>query len=262
MHIKVKMTQRKRVWSIGLILVFLSGCSKAGWKVEEAEDFDLYYKPGTYAEAHLDDALKSYTNAMKLVEHVLPAINKTPKVKVYLHEGLKHKGYAKVEKREVHFRYDADFRLTSSHEFLHIFLYELNPHVPIRFEEGYCRIRERKRKRFQGQDHDILYYQLVKFVDPSRWTIEEVFHDNYKDDDDGNIAAAYVVYMMTTLGEPRFWQFYRGLDKRNWRALTERYFGQDLKTVDQGFKAFVQSIPNPPDAFRHKYSAENEHLHK
>ena len=253
---------RRRMWSLGILIVFLSGCSNNNWKVFESTDYDIYYKAGTYAEAHLEDARRSYDNSMKLAEHVLPRINKRPKVKVYLHEGLKHKGYAKVKEREVHFRYDAEFRLTSVHEFLHIFLYEINPNVPVRFEEGYCRIRERKRKRFAGKDHDILYYQLIKFSDPARWTIHDVFKDDYNSDDDGNIAAAFVVYMITSIGEQKFWDFYEQLDKKNWRELCERYFGKPVAQIDQGFKAFVQTIPDPPEAFKHKYSPQNKHLHK
>jgi len=212
---------RIKLWTFGLFLVLLSGCGTNNWKVAETPNLSIYYKPGSYAEKNLTTVKRVYEESFRLAEQFLPKINRTPKVKVYLYEKLKNKGYSKVKEREVHFRYGEIFRLTSVHEFLHIFLYELNPEVPLRFEEGVCRIKEGKRKKFKGNVYQILYYQLVKLTSPDRWTVKEVFQNRYKDDNEGNISAAFAVFALQELGKQQFWAFYQQLDQDNWQVFDQ-----------------------------------------
>ncbi len=250
------------LWSSGLTIIVLFMIVINIWKTAETQHLVLYYRPFSYAEKNLSQAISSYENSFLLAEQFLPKINKIPKVKVYLHGHLKNKGYAKAAEREVHFRYDEVFRLTSVHEFLHIFLYELNSKVPLRFEEGVCRIKEGKSKKFKGQVYQIIYYQLVKLTSPDRWIVEEVFQDHYKDDDEGNIAAAFALFAMKSLGEKTFWSFYQELDKKNWEQLLTKYFGKSLADINIEFKNFVNKIPDPPEAFKYKFSPKTAHLHE
>ena len=250
------------VWSSGLFLILLSGCGMNNWKIEETPNLSIYYKSGSYAEKNLATAKRVYENSFQLAEQFLPKINKWPKVKIYLYDKLKNKGYSKVTEREVHYRYSEEFRLTSMHEFLHIFLHELNPNAPLRLEEGVCRLKEGKRKKFKGQFYQIMYYQLVKFVPKERWTVEEIFQDHYKNDDEGNIAAAFIVFALQKLKESQFWSFYQQLSKDNWKVMLKQYFKKDIAVIDQEFMAFVHTITDPPEAFKHKYSPKTAHLHK
>ena len=174
----------------------------------------------------------------------------------------KAKVFLGLKKREVHYRFSEDFRLTSAHEFLHIFLYELNPNVPLRLEEGVCRINEGKRKNFKGKDYQIMYYQLVKFVPEERWGVQEVFLDYYTGDNEGNVAAAFVLYAMEELGIEKFWDFYLELNKENWKVMLKKHFRKDLATIEGEFQAFVRTIPDPPEAFNFKNSPESEPRHK
>lgn len=253
---------RKVIWSIGLFMVVMSGCSMNNWEVTETQNLSIYYKKGSYAHKNIQEAKRIYENSFTVAEHFLPSINKYPKIKVFLYENLKTKGFSKVKDREVHYRYSEEFRLTSVHEMLHVFLYELNPQAPLRVEEGICRIKEGKRKKFKGQYYQIMYYQLVKFVAEERWTLDEVFQDKYKDDDEGNIAAAFVMYAINELGEKGFWDFYQELDKDNWKEKLKKYFGKDVSVIDQEFKAYVKIIPDPPEAFKFKFSKKTAHLFK
>ncbi len=247
--------------AIFLLIAFL-GCGNTRWKVAETPDLLIYYRPGSYAEKHIEQAKTDYEASFQLAEQFLPRVKKTPKVKVYLYDELKDKGYARVQEREVHYRYGEVFRLTSVHELLHIFLYEINPSAPIRLEEGICRINEGKRKKFKGQVYDIKYYQLVKLTSPDRWKAGEAFADEYKDDDQGNIAAAFALFAIKELGEKRFWAFYEQVREDNWRPLLEQYFGKKEAMIDQDLKAFIQAIPDPPEAFKFKFSPATAHLHQ
>ncbi|MBU0467964.1 MAG: hypothetical protein KKD07_10600 [Candidatus Omnitrophica bacterium] len=253
---------RKLIWSIGLFMVVMSGCSMNNWEVTETQNLSIHYKKGSYADRNIQEAKRVYENSFMVAEQFLPSINKYPKVKVFLYEKLKNKGFSKVKDREVHYRYSEEFRLTSVHEMLHVFLYELNSQAPLRVEEGVCRIKEGKRKKFKGQYYQIMYYQLVKLVPEERWTLDEVFQDKYKDDDEGNIAAAFMMYAINKIGEKRFWDFYQGLDKNNWQAMLKQCFGQEASVIDKEFKAFVKTIPDPPEAFKYKYSKKTAYLHK
>lgn len=243
-------------------MVCLAGCDFTPWKSVHTQNTEIFYKPGSYAQKHIQKAKQQYEYAVQDAVQFLPQINLTPKVKVYLYEKLKSKGFAKPEMREVHFRYGEEFRLTSSHEFLHIFLYEYNKKAPLRFEEGVCRIREGKRKKFKGKMHQILYYQLVKFSPKENWKAELVFKDHYKTDDEGNIAAAFALFTQQELGMSKFWKFYQELTKKNWRQKLQEYFGKSISQIDQDFVVFVKSIPDPPEAFKFKFSPETAHLHK
>src|SRR5262245_2023901 len=254
--------RRIGLWTTGLLLILTTGCDMQNWKTEETNNLDIYYKPGSYAEQNLEAAKKAYENSFAVAEQFLPTINKLPKVKVFLYDTLKAKGFSKVKEREVHYRYSEEFRLTSVHEFLHIFLYELNPNVPLRFEEGVCRIREGKAKKFKGQHYHIMYYQLVKLTPPERWKVDEVFQDNYQDDDEGNIAAAFALFATRRIGEERFWKFYRELDKTNYKVQLKKYFGKDPAALDPEFATFIHAIPDPPEAFRYKFSPETAELHR
>jgi len=247
---------------MGLFLVLMAGCGIQHWELEETPNLSIYYKPGSYAARNLAAAKKAYENSFAVAEQFLPRINKLPKVKVYLYDTLKAKGFSKVKEREVHYRYSEEFRLTSVHEFLHIFLYELNPKAPLRVEEGLCRIKEGKAKKFKGQHYHIMYYQLVKLTPPERWKLDEVFQDHYQDDDEGNIAAAFVLFALQRLGEKRFWAFYKELDKTNGQALLKKYFAKDLTDVEREFAVFVRAIPDPPEAFKYKFSPETAYLHQ
>ncbi|HBG62595.1 MAG: hypothetical protein A2Y03_00250 [Omnitrophica WOR_2 bacterium GWF2_38_59] len=253
---------RKLIWSIGLFIVVMSGCSMNNWEVAETQNLSIYYKKGSYADRNIEEAKRIYEYSFNVAEQYLPRINKVPKLKVFLYEKLRNKGFSRVNDREVHYRFSEEFRLTSVHEMMHVFLYELNPDAPLRVEEGICRIKEGKRKRFKGNDYQIMYYQLVKLVSEERWSLNEVFQDKYKDDDEGNIAAAFIMYATNKLGEPKFWEFYQELDKDNWAGLLKKYFGQDIPVIDQEFKAYVKTIPDPPEAFKFKFSRKTAHLHK
>ena len=244
------------------LLIGLLGCGAARWKVEETPDLLIYYRPGSYAEQHIAQARSDYEHSFQLAAQLLPTVKRTPKIKVYLYDNLKNKGFSKVKEREVHYRYGEVFRLTSSHEFLHILLYELNPKAPLRVEEGVCRINEGKRKKFKGQFYEIMYYQLVKLTSPDRWNVQEVFRDAYDNDDEGNIAAAFILFAIRELGEQRFWPFYEQLREDNWRPLLEQTFGKDVPAINRDFAAFVNTIPDPPEAFKYKYSAATAHLHQ
>ncbi|MCB9757971.1 MAG: hypothetical protein H6753_06090 [Candidatus Omnitrophica bacterium] len=253
---------RTVLWLSGAMIVALFVLFQNIWKVSETQNLKIYYRPFSYAEKHLAQAQTSYENSFVAAEQFLSKINKTPKVKVYLYDNLKNKGFAKVEKREVHFRYGKVFRLTSVHEFLHIFLYELNPNVPLRFEEGVCRIREGKSKKFKGQIYQILYYQLVKLTSSDRWVVEEVFQNKYKDDDEGNIAAAFALFAMQSLGEKTFWTMYQELDQKNWQQLLGKYFGKSIDAINVEFNHYVNQIPDPPEAFKYKFSPKTAYLHQ
>ncbi len=244
------------------LLSCVGGCDLPRWKVAETQDLLIYYKPGSYAEKHLSEAEADYEGSFQLAEQFMPALKKTPKVKVYLYDTLKNKGFSRVRDREVHYRYGEVFRLTSAHEFLHIFLYELNPKAPIRIEEGACRIQEGKRKKFKGKIYQIMYYQLVKLSPPDRWTLQEAFRNEYKNDDEGNIAAAFVLFAMKELGPRQFWSFYEQLEPDNWQPLVKKFFGKDAETINKDFAVFVQNIPDPPEAFRYKYSPATAYLHQ
>jgi hypothetical protein len=243
-------------------LVFLAGCGFSGWKTAETKNLTIYYKPGSYAEQHLSEAKQVYEGSFLAAEQFLPKINKEPKLKVYLYDLLESKGYSLPSKREVHYRYTAEFRLTSVHEMMHIFLFELNPNAPLRLEEGLCRLQEGKRKKFQGQYYEIKYFQLVKLTPENQWTLDEVFQDRYENDDQGNIAAAFIVFAFKELGEEKFWSFYEQVNMKNCDTRLTQYFAKDRPTIEREFKAFVNTIPDPPDAFRYKYSPETAHLHQ
>ena len=253
---------RIKLWAMGLFMILTAGCGFQNWEVEETNNLLIHFKPGSYAERNLDAAKKAYENSFAVAEQFLPRINKLPKIKVYLYDTLKAKGFSKVKEREVHYRYSEEFRLTSVHEFLHIFLYELNAKAPLRVEEGVCRIKEGKAKKFKGQHYHIMYYQLVKLIPPERWRLDEVFQDQYKDDDEGNIAAAFVLYALHQLGQERFWAFYQELDKTNWQKILPTYFRKDIGSIEREFRAFVRTIPDPPEAFRVKFSPETAYLHQ
>jgi len=253
---------KKRYLLLTGALLIQAGCGFHPWKKVETRHLVIHYKPGTYAEQNLQEAKKVYEHSFISAEQFLPRINKTAKLNIFLHENLKAKGYSNVDKREVHYRYSEEFRLTSKHEMLHVFLYELNPNAPLRLEEGVCRLSERKRKKFKGQFYDIRYYQLVKFVSEERWKLAEVFVNQYKDDDEGNIAAAFTAYSMNKMGPEKFWAFYQKLDKENWREHLRLAFGLPLEQIDREFKLYVQKIPDPPEAFKVKFSPKTAHLHQ
>lgn len=232
------------------LLFFLSGCGLNPWKVAETPHLSIYYKSGSYAEKHLEQAKIEYENSFQLATQLVPRIKTAPKVKVYLYDELKSKGFAYVTKYEVHYLYGEAFRLTSLHEFLHVFLYEINPKAPLRLDEGICRVWEERRKQFNGTDHQVPLYQLAKLAPQDLWTVHEVFQNKYKNDVEGNVAAAFVFYAMQELGEQSFWAFYREFNQHNWQAVVVKYFGKSLEMIDQEFKSFVQNIPDPPEAFR------------
>lgn len=229
-----------------ILLAVLWGCGKAGWQSVETDQLILHYRAGSYAERNLEQAVAVYEDSLQAARRLLPQVRLKGKVKVYLHDHLDKLGFTLADRREVHFRYDEEFRLTSMHEFLHIFLHRLNPKAPLRFEEGVCRMHEARTVRDGNRRVQVPLVQLGKRAAPETWRLTEIFQDFYDTDDQGNLAAAFAAFAMQEHGEERFWTFYGDLRKDVWQKPLEVYFGQDAPTIESRFVAYMERIPNPP----------------
>ena len=239
---------RVRLVLLPLGIFLLCGCGNGGWQSVETDRLIIHYKKDSFAEKNLAEVVADYEDSIRAAERLLPQVRLEGKVKVYLHEHLEKLGYARAAAREVHFRYDREFRLTSMHEFLHIFLHRLNPQVPLRFDEGVCRVHEVRTVRAGSGAVQVPLVQLGKRAAPSMWRLDQIFLDHYSSDEEGNLAAAFVAFAMQEHGEGPFWNFYGSLRKREWRPAIENYFGQDIHTVEARFVNFMKRIPDPPGA--------------
>ncbi len=230
----------------GLCVLLLTGCGNSGWQRTETEHLILHYKSGSFGERNLNQAIREYEDSYMAARRLLPQVRHNGKIKVYLHEGLDRMGFTRAASREVHFRYDAEFRLTSMHEFLHIFLKKLNPDAPLRFEEGVCRVHEIRGVRDGNRIVQVPLVQLAKRASPDTWRLSEVFKDDYETDNEGNLAAAFAAFAMQEHSEVKFWNFYADLQRGDWLKPLEEYFGQDAQVIENRFVSFMKRIPDPP----------------
>jgi len=220
------------------------------WKEYKSGGLVFYYQPGSYAEQHIKEAAKDFNKAFMYAKGFVPLLKSPPRISVYLHDDLPLYGFADIEHKSVHCIYSKDFQLISHHEMLHILLKEVNPYAPERFEEGVCRFQEER--SIQGEDGKLYLaplYQLGKWYAKENWKTGEVFEDFYEGDIQGNFAASFVFFCFKSLGKEKFWQFYKDLNKTNYKVVLEKYFGMSQDGIDLDFSAFMQKIPDPPTVF-------------
>ena len=252
---KLKIARPGRgIFLCSLFALFLAGCSSksvstsdsASWLVKETPNLILHYQPRSYAARNLNKAAAEYERSYRQAASIIPIDKTKPKLDVYLHDSLKAAGHANRNNRSSHYVYARRFQLTSAHEMMHHFLYEMNPNVPIRVEEGVCRLFE---------DRVILtsrvkLFQLAKAAPRRLLDVREVFKDGYKTDIEGNVAAAFAQFFVTKLGWQKFWAFYRRLDKRQWEVQLQRAFGKNIAAINRDFVIFVRGLKSPPAVFR------------
>ncbi len=80
--------------------------------------------------------------------------------------------------------------------------------------------------------------------------LENVFQRGYDTPSQGNIAAAFVAFLLDEWGEAGFWDFYRRVTMKNYETLLEAGFGQPVAEVERRFQAFVRTLEPPPPALR------------
>jgi hypothetical protein len=171
------------------------------------------------------------------------------KLQVYLHDKMTHAGHASRRDKRVHYVYSEQFQLTSAHEMMHVMLNGLNPRVPLRFEEGVCRVYESRMLTLGELTGTTTLYQLAKFAPTSTLTANEVFQNSYNSDEQGNVAAAFVAFLMNTVGEQQFWVFYRHVAQDAWRTQLNELLDMDPVETDLAFRRFVQNLMDPPPPF-------------
>lgn len=236
-----------------LVIFLLFGCASkpspvpasAPWLTQETTHLILHYQPGSFAAANLQKAISAYESSYRYAVKVLPFVNNRAKLDVYLHDSLSAAGHANRENRSSHYVYSKRFTLTSPHEMMHHFLYEMNPNVPLRFEEGVARLFE-VRTTLTGRKH---LFQLARLSPQHLLDVREVFKDDYKTDVEGNVAAAFSAFLVDKMGWQAFWKFYNGLDKTRWGLQLEAIFKEDMSAINQEFRTFVRGLNNPPALF-------------
>lgn len=227
-------------------LTVFTGCGQNGWRSTETDHLILYFQPDSFAERALDQAVTEYEDSYQAARRLLPQVELEGKIKVYLHEGLGRMGFTRAAVREVHFRYDAQFRLTSMHEFLHVLLYQFNRRAPLRFEEGVCRVHEVRSVRDGDRTVPVPLVRLAKRMPAELWRVKEVFRDAYETDGEGNLAAAFAAFAIQEHGMDRFWEFYAQLREGAWQKPLEEYFDSDLASVEKRFIGYMNRLPDPP----------------
>lgn len=240
--------------SLPLFILFLAGCAAApiltedstAWLTKETPNLILHYQPRSYAASRIDRAAAEYERSYRQAVSIIPVDKSKPKLDVYLHDSLKAAGHANRNNRSSHYVYARRFQLTSAHEMMHHFLYEMNPNVPLRLEEGTCRLFESRVMLTQR----VRLFQLAKFAHPRSWDVREVFKDGYRTDEEGNVAAAFAQFFVSTLGWERYWTFYRSLDKRQWERQLQLTFGKNTAAINRDFQNFIRGMKSPSALFR------------
>ena len=235
-------------------ILVLAACSSApiltedstAWLTKETPNLILHYQPRSYAASRINIAAAEYERSYRQAVSIIPVDKTKPKLDVYLHDSLKAAGHANRNNRSSHYVYSRRFQLTSAHEMMHLFLYEMNSNVPIRLEEGTCRLFE-SRVMFTSR---VRLFQLAKLAPPRSWDVREVFKDGYRTDAEGNVAAAFAQFFISTRGWQQYWAFYRTLDKRTWEAQLQRAFGQNTAAINRDFKVFIRGMKSPSALFR------------
>jgi len=236
--------------TLGVLLNAL-GCASPVWESRECSHFTVLYEPESYAAAHLEQAISEYEQAFEFAVSVLPSGTSEWKFKLYLHSGLAEAGHANRSDRSVHYLYSERGRLTSAHEMMHHLLYELNPGMPLRFEEGVCRLFEmRSFTSREGTTSSCSLVQLAKLAPPGLLQASEVFQDRYRSDEEGNCAAAFAAYLLKRLGKDPFWEFYRQATPASVADQLPRLLKKPAKDLDSEVVAFVKGLEDPPAVFR------------
>ncbi len=231
--------------------LLLLGCASAPvpesahWLTTETAHLVLHYQPGSYAAKNIKRAAAEYERSHQYAVQSLPFVNTQTKLDVYLHDSLTAAGHANRNNRSSHYVYSRLFRLTSPHEMLHHFLYELNPQVPLRVEEGLCRFFESR----VVLGNSVRLYELARLTPQRSWNVYEVFQDHYQTDGEGNVSAAFSAFLVQVLGPNQFWSFYENLDKTRWEAQLQRALSKSTAEINRDFQDFILGLKQPPAIF-------------
>jgi hypothetical protein len=226
-----------------ILTLLLPGC--ATWLERETEHLVLHYQPGSYAEAHLEQACELYENCYAYMAERLPGYQGS-QFDVYLHEDLDVLGRANRFTGSIHYRFSEEFMIASPHEMMHIALKEMCPDAPGRLEEGLCRYFEIRWNTHEGVRYESELYRYAVLEPEEDWHTGEVFRRGYNHGPQGNVAAAFVAYLIDRIGRDGFWDFYRRVSMWNWEDLLLEAFHSDLRQVDQDFAEFIGQLEPPP----------------
>ncbi len=211
------------------------------WKKQQLQNFTIYYKPDSYAQNHLQEAMNLYEKSYQHAFAFVPE-SKHKNIKLYLYDELELLGFSRYDDQSVHYVFSEKFQLISSHEFMHLFLKDFNPKAPVRLEEGLCRVNEARSHAVNGEVKVIPLYVMGKLSPQIQWHLQYVFLDHYQNDQEGNLAAAFVNFYLDSWGQASFWSFYRDVTMDNWQALLEKRTQVSIEKIDNDFADFVSQL--------------------
>ncbi len=225
----------------------LLGCS-GSWKQYETPHLKIYYQKGSYAEKNLQQAATVYEENYRSIFEIAPVRERREKLALYLHEKYDAWGRSYPDRGELHYVFSEQRRLTSSHEMMHVFLHELNPHAPDALEEGVCRFYEARAIMVDGKRQNVPLYVLATRIPSKGRGVEAVFKQSYQSDNEGNLAAAFVAFYVAQKPDgalnrnSSFWMFYRKVKVQNWRETLEQEFGKGIQEIDADFQKFIAGL--------------------
>ncbi|MBI4833333.1 MAG: hypothetical protein HY811_00735 [Planctomycetes bacterium] len=256
-------------------VILCAGCSPAifyetsslinsEWLIKETEHLTIHYKPDSYAQTDIKNAVESYENSYQAAKDKFREIGFSDvknKINLYLVEKFNSKGADKngnnpisgcalMGKRTVFYQYSQAVRDDSAHEIIHLFLYDINPKAPYGFQEGICRFYEtRAIPDKNGEPYSCKPFRLAKLEPPDDWKAANIFVNNYTYAS-GNIAAAFVSFLMERLGERELYEFYRALNgKKNYKQLIQAKLNIAPDDINKLFVEYGETLENPPQIF-------------
>jgi len=237
------------------ILICLSvSCRENKWLKKETAHFIVYYKPESYAARNIERACHECELNYSKMRKDIPIETKGEftKIRLFLHEQQQENklGWAHPKRREIHHMYSQTERISSAHEMMHVYLRDINPNVPLRFEEGVCRYFEKQRITLDSETASCQFYRLAKLEPQSTLSMREVFSQTYETKGQACVAAAFVSFLMKRLGSEKFWDVYTNLTGKNYNYLLQRELNMKDKQINAEFRKYVASLKDPPALFK------------
>jgi hypothetical protein len=261
-----------RIIILIITVLNISGCSSiiqdnSDWLKKETDHLIIYYKPNSFAEQEIDSASKTYEEVCNRAVQMLKLtdiFNK--KINCYLLETMpqwtgKVWGYAVGSTRSVYYCYSEKKKFISAHEMMHILLNDINVNVSSCLQEGVCRFYEKRTiimTNEQGQseirEYSCELYRLAKFEPPKKWTLENVFASPVLvNEAEGNVASAFVSFLINYLGEELFYYIYRKIDSTSWESILTETLHLTVDEINQAFQGYGKSLSNPSTAICEYY---------
>ncbi|MFH1230252.1 MAG: hypothetical protein V1709_02015 [Planctomycetota bacterium] len=257
---------------IFIIILSLSGCvsviqNNENWLIKETDHLIIYYKPNSFAAHEIDTAAKTYEEVCNRAVQMLKLTDTfNKKINCYLLETMpqwagKVWGYAIGSNRSVYYYYSDRKKFISAHEMMHILLNDINTNVPSCLQEGICRFYEKRtiimispQESNNTKEYSCELYRLAKFEPPNEWTVENAFSSPViVNETDGNIAAAFVSFLINYMGDELFYYLYRKIDSTSWENVLTTTLHLSVNEINQAFQEYGKSIEDPPMAICEYY---------